>query len=193
MTNRRNYEAELVFMSPNDLIPYARNQKKHPSDQIQKIIADIHANGFDQPITVDKENVIITGHGRTMAAKEMGLEKVPVIVRDDLSEVEVMAKRIADNKLNESEWDDDFLQFEMQTLFQNNELDMSMTGFDEAEIAKLIDVGDVTIEQTIGEGDGVDAEGEQQFLVTVHCEDEGQMQEIYDELKERGLNCTLMR
>lgn len=191
--SRTDLKVELVFKNPKDLIPYSRNTKKHPAEQIQKIIANIHANGFDQPITVDKEMVIITGHGRQMAAIELGLKQVPVIIRDDLSEEEVKAKRIADNKLNESDWDNEFLSFELQSLYNNNEVDIDLTGFGPDEIKKLIDT-EVNISEIIGENDGSEKfEDDTQFLVTIHCDNESHMQEIYDEMKKRKLNVTLMK
>lgn len=191
--NRKDYKLKVEWVDIDKVIPYPRNTKKHPPEQVQKIVANIYANGFDQPITVDKEMVIITGHGRHMAAKELKLAQVPVIIRSDLSEHEVMAKRIADNKLNESDWDEEFLGFEMQTLFSANEIDMDMTGFGEKELKKLIDIGEVNSEQIGDNGGGVDQEGEQQFLVTIHCKDESMMQDVYDEMRERGYDCTLMR
>lgn len=117
--------------------PYSRNTKKHPSEQIQKIAASIHAFGFNQPIIVDENGIIIAGHGRLLAAKELNLTEVPVIIANWLSEEEVMAYRIADNKLNESEWDQDFLKFEMQTL-NRLEFDLNLTGFESDELMDLL-------------------------------------------------------
>ncbi|EKB8013987.1 ParB N-terminal domain-containing protein, partial [Salmonella enterica] len=80
---------EIVYRNPAELIPYEMNAKKHDEQQIRDLAAAIKKRGFDQPITVDKHDVIITGHGRREAALLAGLERVPVIVRDDLSEEEV--------------------------------------------------------------------------------------------------------
>lgn len=85
---------EIVYRNPAELIPYEMNAKKHDEQQIRDLAAAIKKRGFDQPITVDKHDVIITGHGRREAALLAGLERVPVIVRDDLSEEEVKAKRL---------------------------------------------------------------------------------------------------
>jgi len=86
------------------ITPYGKNAKKHPDDQIKKIAASIEVFGFNQPIVVDGEGVIIVGHGRYAAACYLALEEVPVLELD-LDEEKARAYRLADNKLNESDWD----------------------------------------------------------------------------------------
>lgn len=88
-----------------DLIkPYDKNAKAHPKKQVDQIAESIKAFGFNQPIVVDANNVIIVGHGRHKAAEKLGLAAVPVIVLN-ITEEEAKAYRLADNKLNESDWD----------------------------------------------------------------------------------------
>jgi len=89
-------------MPLDSIKPYMHNAKTHPEEQILKLMDQIDKTGFDVPITVDKSNVIITGHGRLIAANRLKMKEVPVIVRDDLDEYEVIAKRLADNKVAES-------------------------------------------------------------------------------------------
>lgn len=89
---------EVVFMPPSVLKPYYRNQKKHTKSQITLLAKAMKAAGFDQPVVVDKDLVIIKGHGRRLAALELKLKMVPVVVRADLSPDQVMAARIADNR-----------------------------------------------------------------------------------------------
>ena len=110
---------EIVYRNPAELIPYEMNAKKHDEQQIRDLAAAIKKRGFDQPITVDKHDVIITGHGRREAALLAGLERVPVIVRDDLSEEEVKAKRLEDNRLASIDYDAIKLQQELESLVQN--------------------------------------------------------------------------
>ncbi|HHN9026274.1 phage minor tail protein L [Escherichia coli] len=107
---------EIVYRNPAELIPYEMNAKKHDEQQIHDLAAAIKKRGFDQPITVDKHDVIITGHGRREAALLAGLERVPVIVRDDLSEEEVKAKRLEDNRLASIDYDAIKLQQELESL-----------------------------------------------------------------------------
>lgn len=95
--------------------PYAKNAKKHPEKQVAQIAASIKAFGFNQPIVVDKQGVIIVGHGRYEAAKAMKLAVVPCLELD-LTEEQAKAYRLADNKLNESDWDMDIVIAELKEL-----------------------------------------------------------------------------
>lgn len=107
--------------------PYHKNAKKHPEKQIQQIAESIKAFGFNQPIVIDKNNEIVVGHGRYEAAKLLGLTDVPVIRADQLTEEQVKAYRLADNKLNESEWDMTLAIEELKGL--SDEM-IDLTGFD---------------------------------------------------------------
>ena len=88
----------IVYMSPTALMPYYRNSKRHDRRQITLLAKAIRTTGFDQPIVVDKDRVIIKGHGRRLAAIELKMELVPVVVREDLTPEQVKASRIADNQ-----------------------------------------------------------------------------------------------
>ena len=92
------------------LKPYEKNAKIHPPKQVQALAKIIEKHGFDQAIVVDRDGIIIKGHGRLEAAKHLGLKKVPVVVRDDLTPAQVRAARIADNTIAEmGKWDSDLL------------------------------------------------------------------------------------
>jgi len=119
-------ETEKVKIS--DIKPYKNNAKKHPESQIGKIAESIKHFGFNQPIVVDKDNNIIVGHGRWEAAKKLKLEEVPIMRKENLSESQVKAYRLADNKLNESEWDMDLAIPELKGLDKMN-FDLELTGF----------------------------------------------------------------
>lgn len=106
--------------------PYKKNAKKHPDKQIKQVAASIKEFGFNQPIVVDKNNVVIVGHGRLEAAKLLGLTEVPVITVD-LSEEQAKAYRLADNKLNESDWDMGLVIEELKVLSAEM---LELTGFD---------------------------------------------------------------
>lgn len=88
-----------------DIIPYQKNAKKHDTKQIQKVADSIKRFGWAQPLVIDKNNELIIGHARLLAAKELGLQEVPTVTMENLNEEEVKALRLADNKLNESDWD----------------------------------------------------------------------------------------
>ena len=120
---------EVIYLSPGDLKPYAQNAKHHPPDQVKHIANSIRKFGFQQPIVVDRDNVVIIGHGRLMAAKELMLDKVPVVCADQLTEEQAQALRLADNKTNESEWDFSLLEQELAALDIAG-IDMTDFGFE---------------------------------------------------------------
>lgn len=116
-------------ISINDLKPYPQNAKKHPAEQVEHIANSIREFGFQQPIVVDKDNVVVIGHGRLLAAKKLNIDSVPCVRADDLTDEQIKALRLADNKTNESEWDFDLLDMELSDI----EIDMKQFGFEEEE------------------------------------------------------------
>lgn len=114
-------------MKISDIKPYEKNNKLHPPKQVKQVADSIKAFGFNQPIVVDKNGVIIVGHGRFLAAKQLGLADVPTI-QVDLNEEQTKAYRLADNKLNESEWDMKLVIGELKELSPEM---FSLTGFDQ--------------------------------------------------------------
>lgn len=112
------------------VIPYEKNVKNHDETQVRKIAKSIEEFGWDQPIVVDGNGEIIKGHGRRLAAEYLGIKKVPVVVRTDLSPEAVKAARIADNRVAESSIDTSMLQEELRSIeydlhgiFDDKELD----------------------------------------------------------------------
>lgn len=118
-------------ISINDLKPYPQNAKKHPAEQVEHIANSIREFGFQQPIVVDKDNVVVIGHGRLLAAKKLNMDSVPCVRADDLTDGQIKALRLADNKTNESEWDFDLLDMELSDI----EIDMEQFGFDIDDIS----------------------------------------------------------
>jgi len=117
------------------IIPYHNNPRKNLN--VDKVASSITEFGFQQPIVVDKNYVVIVGHTRLQAAKKLNYQKVPVFVAD-LSENKAKAYRIADNRLNEdSSWDYDFLNIEMNILNEGN-YDLSKLGFNDEELKNLL-------------------------------------------------------
>jgi len=129
---------EIKYLETNKILPYINNPRKNLN--ADKVASSIKEFGFQQPIVVDKEMIIIVGHTRHQASKLLGLEKVPVLVAD-LPPTKAKAYRIADNRLNEdSEWDMGLLNLEFTDLLDNN-FEMENLGFDDKELERLI-VGD---------------------------------------------------
>jgi len=107
----------IAEMTPIEkVIPYERNAKKHSDDQIAVLSGLIRRHGWTQPIVVDKDGVIIAGHGRRLAALKLGLAKVPVVWRRDLTKLEADALRLADNRVVSTEYDTQLLQDSMAEL-----------------------------------------------------------------------------
>lgn len=121
---------EIVYLDPKELIPYEFNAKIHSEQQLLDLAHAMKKRGFDQPITVDKEKVIITGHGRREAAILAGLKLVPVIIRDDLTPQEIKAKRLEDNKLSSTDYDAILIQQELESISD----DEIVFGFTDAEL-----------------------------------------------------------
>ncbi len=119
-------------------VPYARNARQVPESAIAKVAASIKEFGFKQPIVVDAEGVIIAGHTRLLAAQRLDLEQVPVHVATDLSEAQVKAYRLMDNRCHEeTDWDPELLRIELGEL-ATLDLDLALTGFDEDELVPLL-------------------------------------------------------
>lgn len=125
-------EMRIDYVDPEVLIPYEKNAKKHPEEQVDQIANSIREFGFRQPIVIDSRSVVVIGHGRLAAALKLGLEKVPVVRADDLTEAQIKALRLADNKTNESEWDFTALEQELDEL--SVDFDMSDFGFDAFQV-----------------------------------------------------------
>ena len=132
-------------VAADSLIPYIRNPRKN-SAAVDKVAASIKEYGWQQPIVVDKENVIIAGHTRLLAAQKLGMDKVPVHVAD-LSDAQAKAYRLADNRISEdADWDIDLLGLELREL-DDLGFDLDLTGFDNTELANLL------IDPDLGETD----------------------------------------
>jgi len=136
-----DFKADIDIVGVDDILPYGDNPKRHPDEQIEKIASSIQRFGWDQPIVVDAGQTIIKGHARYQAAKRLGLEQVPVITQTGLSEAEVRAARIADNRVAESGWDDDLLSTELDFI-DDCGLDLAVSGMGDNEIDDLIERSD---------------------------------------------------
>ena len=115
---------QIIQKKLADIVPYAKNTKKHDETQIKNVAESIKKYGWVQPIVIDDDGTIVIGHCRALAAERLGIEEVPCVVVSDLTEDEINALRIADNKTNESPWDFDLLSAELP------EIDLSDFEFD---------------------------------------------------------------
>jgi len=154
MKNQQKYQIEQVATA--DLIPYARNAKKHDAAQVAKIAGSIREFGFNNPVLIDSENGIIAGHGRIMAAQKLGMESVPCLRLSHLTDAQRKAYILADNRLAEigGGWDEEMLKLELADLAALG-VDVTELGFDEltADMQEAADLADA--KKTLSEKFGV--------------------------------------
>jgi hypothetical protein len=178
----------------------------HPEDQVDRLASIIADSGFDVPIVVDKNKVIIKGHGRQLAAKKLGLEKVSVIVRDDLTPNQVKAMRISDNAIAyKSSINQDNLKLELSYL-KDEGFDLGLTGYNDDEIQLWID-SDFSVDVGGDNDDEREGHGRSQlpdpgdanidnpsdmFAVIIHCETEEEQGELLSRFTEEGLKCQAL-
>ena len=137
-------EIEIENLPLSVLRPYARNARTHSPKQIAQIAASIREFGFNNPVLIDRDGEIIAGHGRVAAAKKIGLETVPCVRLEHLSEAQKRAYILADNRLAEKAgWDREILAIELQHLTEIDvDFDVTVTGFEMAEVDLLLGAGD---------------------------------------------------
>lgn len=153
--------------------PYERNPRNN-DNAVKAVAKSIKQFGFKQPIVIDKEGWIIAGHTRYKAAKELGLEEVPVILADDLTPEQVRAYRLIDNKTGElSSWDLETLKFELENI---TNIDMEEFGF--IEIQDISDMFDESLKEDIKE---------KEFLVIITCQSKEEQKDICEKLEAEGL------
>lgn len=139
MKNVHTVDLQVKNLPINFLKPYPQNARTHSKKQLRQIADSINQFGFTNPILVDRDHIIIAGHGRVEAAKQLGFHEVPTIRLEHLTEEQKRAYIIADNRLAElAGWDDSILALELKYLLTVPELDISITGFDTPQIDLLI-------------------------------------------------------
>ena len=164
-----------------DIKPYERNAKKHDERQIKNVMQSIKNYGIVQPLVVDKDNVLIIGHCRLIAAKRLKLKEVPVVRMDELTQEQVDKLRLLDNKLNESEWDFDLLAEEIPTLdFSDFDIDWGLPEDIEENTEIEKDISLSLEEKELSQYQYI------HYLVTIKTGDESKYQEIIEHLKEMG-------
>ena len=133
---------EMQLISIDKLVPYVNNARTHSAEQIIKLRSSLREFGFVNPIIIDRDFNVIAGHGRLMAAKEEGINEVPCVFADFLTDAQKKAYILADNRMAmDAGWDEELLKIEMEEL-QNLGYDLEFTGFDEKELADLFGVDD---------------------------------------------------
>ena len=156
----------------DDIKPYPYNHKKHPEKQIEMLSKSIKVQGLLDPIVVDKEGVIISGHGRFEAIKRLNWVKVSVRVLRDITDDQASALRIAANKTVSNEYDTDMLSRELRSLSEAS-FDLDSLGFDERELSMLIaDVGEIDQDSLVLDLDAAVADHEEDVTASSDRADE---------------------
>lgn len=164
------------------LTPYENNPRDNDG-AVEAVANSIKEFGFKVPIIIDKDNVIVAGHTRLKAAKELGYKRVPCIIADDLTEEQLKAFRLVDNKTAElATWDFEKLDLELSEL---PDLDMSLYGFSSL---KPVDSTDDETNNTADTGFNY----KEQYGVIVMCQDEAEQEDVYNRLTEEGFECKVV-
>lgn len=189
-------DKKTKYIDPHKLIPYDKNARLHGSE-LEFLKNSIRNNRFSeaQAIEVDKNMVIIRGHGRRLAAIALGMKKVPYVMRDDLSPAQVKEYRLADNKVSDlSGWDYDTLSDELDDLKELG-VDMTEFGFEDftqfegPDVAGEDEEEDGTPLDDLKKGDG---ESGKVYRLMVICDDEADRLNLAEELAEKGYICQLI-
>ena len=167
--NTRKLSADKIVVLPiAEVRPYEKNPRKN-SGAVKYVKESIRQFGFKVPIVIDSNRVIVCGHTRLLAAKSLGMTEVPCIMADDLTDDQIKAFRIADNKVGEfSKWDFDLLDSELEEL---GDFNMEELGFVESKE----EVQDFFID----------------YSIVVDAENELEAKEIFEKLKKMGLKCRI--
>lgn len=132
-----NTTKEMKLVPVEKLVPYVNNARTHSPEQINKLRSSLREFGFINPVIIDRDFGVIAGHGRILAAKEESIKEVPCVFADHLTEAQKKAYIIADNRMAmDAGWDEELLRVEIEAL-QAEAFDLSLTGFDEGELADL--------------------------------------------------------
>lgn len=173
---------QIEELSLTAIKPYERNPRKNEA-AVKSVAESIKQFGFQQPIVVDKDNVIVVGHTRYKAAQYLGLQKVPCVRADMLTAEQVKAYRILDNKLNElATWNFEALGKELKSF------DFDFTGFD-VNFDFEVDFDTFFSENQYQPKVIEDTEPVEKFQVIITFDDQDSQTQLYKELKERGLEC----
>lgn len=177
---RRGELLEVVYLSPEELTPYEGNARKHDIKDVEQIKESIRLDGFNDPIGIwGDNNIIVEGHGRQIAALEMGLDKVPCIRLDHLTDAQRRDYAIRHNRTAElSTWDWSTLESEIT--------DLSTEGFDIAGLFPEFSVNDEEVETSDRSLTMRD-----KYQIIIEFEDEESLEEAYNALESEGYKCRI--
>lgn len=171
---------KIVYKKIDDLTPYDNNPRLNDG-AVDAVAKSIEEFGFKVPIVIDKDGVIVAGHTRLKAAKQLAIDEIPCIIADDLSDEELKAFRLADNKVSElAEWDFDKLDAELADI----DFDMSDFGFDFN-----------TIDEENDKFDDADTEYHDindKTIIAIEFDTEQELESAFQKLNDEGYNCQIL-
>lgn len=171
------------------LVEYARNPRKN-DHAVDRVAAAIREFGFRVPVVAKSDGTVVDGHLRLKAAKKLGLTEVPVVLADDMTDLQIKAFRLSVNKMAElAEWDDELLAIELHEL-NAADFDMALLGFDAGELSAAMGLD----EELDGEAPKID-EGidyKEKFAIIVECADEAEQQATFERLDGMGFTCKVL-
>jgi ParB-like chromosome segregation protein Spo0J len=173
----KEYSMDIQLKKLTEITPYENNPRKN-DDAVKYVAESIKQFGFKVPIVIDKDGIIVAGHTRYKAAQKLQIAEVPCIVADDLTEEQIKAFRLADNKVSEkAEWDFELLDIELEDIF---DIDMESLGFEFDEETEPAEREDLS--ESVGET----------YEVIVECNSELEQEEIFYRLTKEGLQCRTL-
>ena len=176
---------KIEMRDPKSLLAYKNNARTHSDEQIDELVNSIKSFGFNDPIELAEDGTIISGHARTLAAIRAGLSVVPTVTLQGMDENARKAYTLAANRIAlNAGWDADLLKIEFEDL-QNNDFDLSLTGFTEDEINGFIDPKRITPKDY---SDSI----ETKLIVEINCKTETEQEKIYNEFLTRGYECRIL-
>ena len=174
MNQVKEQKMNIELMDIDKVIPYARNPRINDS-AVDSVVASIKEFGWQQPVVVDKENVIIAGHTRHLAARQLDMKKIPVHVATNLTPNQVKAYRLADNRVSENaSWDYELLKLEFADLPDN---DLITTGFSEEEISNVLDGWSADFDVSVNDGDEMEG---LKTVIKIEIDDENDKEDAID-------------
>lgn len=171
----------VIYKNLDEIIPYENNPRNNEL-AVEKVKNSIKEFGFNVPILIDENDIIIAGHTRYKASEELGLKEVPCIYMEHLTPVQVRAFRLADNKVAEfSDWDFEKLEEEI------NSIENEFTGFSTEEMEKMFGADEE--EESFND---VGGDLKETIEVIIECEDEQEQRELYERMTAEGYTCRVL-
>ena len=184
------FRMNIFNIDIDKIIPYINNPRNN-EEAIDKVASSIQEFGFKVPIIIDENNVVVTGHTRLLASKKLGLKTVPCVIADDLTEAQIKAFRIADNKVSEySKWDEELLKIELEQLEEMN-FNLDTVDIDYSDFDLEIDyIEDDFVE--IKEREDLSDKVNSAYEIIIECDNEEEQEEMYNRFIEEGLRCRVL-